>query len=158
MPLRAWRHSSLSNAEASSSLTSANLSTCTLIKAGLPSEAKHAAGGFWTAQQCWEFDHATMHPVRLLDPLNFSLTLNMGGCQLKIHFWYNPSKTYLLTRENGNLLCRLRTKDHFYCSWPWENTAYNKDKAYLIFVHKADVILFGVFRHYNNEKRTSYGY
>jgi len=48
--------------------------------------------------------------------------------------------------------------DHFYCSLPVENIAYDEDKTYLIFVHRADLILFGVFRHYNNEIRTSSGY
>lgn len=84
------------------------------------------------------FDCTTMHLMGLLDPPNFSFTLRI--CWLKTYFWYKPN------RENGNLFCILRAKDYLYCSPPGENTAYDKDKTYLIFVHKPDLILFGVFK------------
>lgn len=59
-PLRSWRQSRLSNAEAmyaSSSLASANLSTCTLIKAGQPEGfGQHSSDENLTASLCtpWE--------------------------------------------------------------------------------------------------------
>lgn len=84
------------------------------------------------------FDHTTMHPLGLLDPPYFSFSLWIWW--LKIHFWCKPN------RQKGNLFCMLRARDHLYCSQLGENTAYNKNKIYLIFVHKADLILFRIFK------------
>lgn len=150
MAPRAWWQSGLTYTEGLCA-SSANLSTCTLtaLEKKLDSFGQHSSAGNLTTH--------IMHPKRLLDSPNFPLT-GMRRCQLKIHFWYKPDRTCLPSRENGNLFCRLRAKDHFYCSLPEKNIACNTEKTYLRFVHKADLILFGAFGHYNNEIRTSSGY